>query len=130
VLDPTASGFAQGFLVGCLAAAGILVAPIDLAELASRARFPIAIAIAAIFVALAVAGSGPAGSGTRINLGPVQPIELVKPLAIARFAAFSGRARRKLRWQRRRFLGLRAAARLLVPASLVLVVISPGSHDR
>jgi cell division protein FtsW (lipid II flippase) len=128
-LDPTASGFAQGFLVGCLAAAAILVAPIDLAELAARARLPIAIAIGAIFAALAVAGSGPAGSGTRINLGPVQPIELVKPLAVAFLAAFLGARASKLRWQRRRFLGLRwPRLDLLVPASLVLVMIFAGLY--
>src|SRR5215470_3658216 len=34
---PTASGFAQGFLIGCVAAAAILVAPIDVAEVVARA---------------------------------------------------------------------------------------------
>src|SRR5690606_721659 len=73
---PTANVFAQGFLIGCIAGAAILVVPVDIAELAARARTPIAIAIGVIFAALAVAGSGPAGSGTKINLGPLQPIEL------------------------------------------------------
>jgi hypothetical protein len=67
---PTASGFSIGFLVGAIAGAVVLVAPVDLAELASKYRVPIAVTIAGIFVALAIAGSGPAGSGTRINLGP------------------------------------------------------------
>jgi cell division protein FtsW (lipid II flippase) len=124
---PGAAGFAQGFLVGCIAAGAILVAPVDLAQLASRARVPVAIAIAAIFGALAVAGSGPAGSGTRINLGPVQPIELVKLLAVAFLAAYLGARAPELRWQRRRFLGLRwPRLSLLVPAIGVLLGIVAG----
>ena len=126
---PTAATFAQGFLIGCIAAAVVLVAPLDLAELATRAQLPIAIAIAGIFAALAIAGSGPAGSGTRINLGPVQPIEIVKPLAIAFLAAYLGTRAPKLRWQRRRVLGLRwPRLELLAPAAGVLVAIVAGLY--
>jgi cell division protein FtsW (lipid II flippase) len=125
--EPTGAGFAQGFLLGCLAAAGLMLAPIDLAQAISRARVPIAVAIGAIFAALAVAGSGPPGSGTRINLGPIQPIELVKPLAVAFLAAYLGARAPKLRWQRRRFLGLRwPRLELLVPAIGVLLAIVAG----
>jgi cell division protein FtsW (lipid II flippase) len=129
VLVPSAASFAQGVLIGCVAAGLVLVVPIDLAELASRARIPIALAVGAIFAALAVAGSGPAGSGTRINLGPIQPIELVKPLAILFLAAFLGARASKLRWQRRRLFGLRwPRLELLVPAVLVLVLIVAGLY--
>ncbi|HEU0037010.1 MAG TPA: FtsW/RodA/SpoVE family cell cycle protein [Kofleriaceae bacterium] len=129
IVVPSAAGFAQGVLVGCIAAAAVLVVPIDLAELATRARVPIALAIAGIFGALAVAGSGPAGSHTKINLGPLQPIELVKPLAILFLAAFFGARASKLRWQRRRILGLRwPRLELLVPATLVLVGIFGGLY--
>ncbi|HEY5952406.1 MAG TPA: FtsW/RodA/SpoVE family cell cycle protein, partial [Kofleriaceae bacterium] len=128
-LMPTATGFAQGFLVGCVAAAGILVAPVDLAELASRARKPIAITIAAIFVALAVVGSGPAGSGTRINLGPLQPIELIKPLAILFLAVYLGSRASKLRWHRKKVVGLRwPRLDLLLPAIGVLLLIVAGLY--
>jgi cell division protein FtsW (lipid II flippase) len=128
-LVPTAEPFAQGFLIGCVAAAVLLLVPIDLAELATRAQLPIAIAIAGIFAALAVFGSGPAGSGTRINLGPVQPIEIVKPLAIAFLAAYLGTRAPKLRWQRRRVLGLRwPRLELLAPAAGVLVAIIGGLY--
>jgi cell division protein FtsW (lipid II flippase) len=129
VLLPSAPGFAQGVLIGCVIAGLLLVVPVDLAELAVRARVPIALSIGGIFVALAIAGSGPAGSGTRINLGPIQPIELVKPLAILFLAAFLGARASKLRWQRRRFLGLRwPRLELLVPALLVLVLIIAGLY--
>ncbi len=126
---PSAASFAQGFLMGSVAGAAILVAPIDLGELATRARLPIAITIAAIFAALAFVGSGPAGSGTRINLGPIQPIELVKPLAVLFLAAYLGPRAAKLRWQRQRVLGLRwPRLELLVPALLVLVAIVGGLY--
>lgn len=126
---PTASVFAQGFLIGCVAGAAILVVPVDVAELAARARVPIAIAIGVIFAALAVAGSGPAGSGTKINLGPLQPIELVKPLAILFLAVYLGGRASKLRWHRRKFLGLRwPRFELLVPAIGVLLAIVAGLY--
>jgi cell division protein FtsW (lipid II flippase) len=128
-LVPTGAGFAQGFLVGSVAAAIILVTPVDLAEAAQRARTPIAIVIAAIFAALAVVGSGPAGTGTRINLGPLQPIELVKPLAVVFLAVYFGARAPKLRWQRRRVLGLRwPRLELMVPALGVLVMIVAGLY--
>lgn len=128
-IAPTGVPFAQGFLVGCIAGAVILLLPIDLAELATKAQLPIAVAIAGIFVALAALGSGPAGSGTRINLGPLQPIELVKPLAIAFLAAYLGTRAPKLRWQRRRLLGLRwPRLELLAPAAGVLVAIVGGLY--
>ncbi len=127
VVMPGAVGFAQGFLIGCVAGAGVLVAPIDVAEIASRARVGIAVAIGAIFAALAVVGSGPAGSGTRINLGPLQPIEVIKPLSVLFLAAYLGARAPKLRWQRARFLGLRwPRLTLLVPAMGVLVAIVAG----
>ncbi len=122
ILAPTAVGFAGGFLLGAVVAAALLVAPIDLGRLATRLCVPIGLSIAAIFVALAVAGSGPGGSGTRINLGPVQPIEVVKPLVVLFLAGFLGKRAAKLRWQRRRVLGLRwPRLALLVPALLAVV---------
>lgn len=128
-LAPSAATFAQGFLVGCIAAAVILVAPIDLAELAARARMPIAATIVAIFAALALGGSGPAGSGTKINLGPLQPIELIKPLAVVFLAVYFGAHASKLRWHRRKVLGLRwPRLELLVPAVGALLLIIAGLY--
>src|SRR5687768_16490531 len=128
-LLPTAAPFAQGFLIGCIAAAVVLVAPVDIAELAARARVPIAITIGAIFLALAVAGSGPAGTDTRINLGPLQPIELIKPLVVLLLAVYLGARASKLRWHRRKILGLRwPRLELLVPAIGVLLLIVAGLY--
>src|SRR5690606_11198312 len=94
-----------------------------------RARTPIAIAIGVIFAALAALGSGPAGSGTKINLGPLQPIELVKPLAILFLAVYLGGRAPKLRWHPRTLLGLRwPRVELLVPALGILLAIVAGLY--
>jgi cell division protein FtsW (lipid II flippase) len=127
VLAPTGASFAQGCLLGAVLAGAILATPIDLVELARRSQLAVALAIAAIFVALAVAGTGPGGSGTRINLGPIQPIELVKLLAVVFLASFLGARAPELRWQRRRFLALRwPRLELLAPALVALLAIFGG----
>ncbi|MBC7173209.1 MAG: FtsW/RodA/SpoVE family cell cycle protein, partial [Polyangiaceae bacterium] len=129
VLVPSASSYAEGFALGALLAGVLIALPFDLAALSSRLRIPIAATIAAIFVGLAVAGTGPGSSGTKINLGPVQPIEAVKPLFVMFLAAYLGARASKLRWQRRRFLGLRwPRLTLLLPAVLVLVAIFAGLY--
>ena len=124
VRAPTAAAFAQGFLLAAVAAAAVLLAPVDVEQAATRLQLASAAVIGAIFVALAVAGSGPGGSGTRINLGPLQPIEAVKVLAVVFLAAFLGRRAAKLRWHRRKVLGMRwPRFELMVPALGVLVAI-------
>lgn len=127
VATPSAAGFAQGFLLGAFAAAAILVAPLDLAALAGRLRVPIAAAIGALFFALALFGSGPAGSGARVNLGPLQPIEVIKVLVVVFLAGYLGPRAAKLRWQRRRLAGLRwPRPALLLPAVVALLFIFAG----
>lgn len=127
VLPPTAAGFAEGFALGCFAAAAIMAAPLDLAAAVGRMRLAFAALIGAIFAALAVVGSGPGASGVRINLGPFQPIEAVKVLFVLFLAAYLGPRAAKLRWQRQRILGLRwPRLTLLVPAVLVLLAIFAG----
>lgn len=126
---PSAAGFAQGFALGCVVAAALMLVPGELAERATRAQRPVAIAIAAIFVALAVFGRGPAGSGTRINLGPIQPIELAKPLVVIFLAGFLGARASKLRWQRSRGFGLRwPRLELMLPAFGVLIATFGGLY--
>ncbi len=127
VLPPSAATFAEGFALGALLAAVVLASPLDLAAFAQRARHAVAATIALVFVALAVAGTGPGASGVRINLGPVQPIEGVKVLFVIFLASHLGARASKLRWQRERILGLRwPRLTLLVPAVLVLLGIFAG----
>jgi len=126
---PSSASYAEGFLLGSLAAFFVLVSPFDPATIAVRATAVLATAVAAIFVALAVFGSGPSGSGTRINLGPLQPIEAVKPLFVLFLAAYLGTRASKLRWQRRRFLGFAwPRPTLLVPALIGLVGLFAGLY--
>src|SRR5690606_14046287 len=127
VLAPGAAGFATGVLLGGLVGGALLALPADPGELARRAQVPLLIAILAVFAALALAGSGPGESGTRINLGPVQPIEAVKPAFVAFLAAYLGRRAGKLRWQRARLAGLRwPRPALLVPALAGLIALFAG----
>ncbi len=127
VLAPPGLEYARGFCLATVGAAAILLVPLDLDRVLTRSQHLLALAIAAIFLALAVAGSGPAGSGTRINLGPVQPIELVKLLTLLLLAAFLGSRASKLRWQRRHWLALSwPRPILLAPALGAVLVIFAG----
>ena len=124
-----AAEFAQGILLGSVAAAAVIAWRGDPADLARRAQPVLFLSIIGVFAALAAVGTGPGASGTRINLGPVQPIEAVKPALVALLAAYLGTRVAKLRWQRERFLGLRwPRPRLLVPAVLALVGTFAGLY--
>lgn len=127
LLAPPGQEYARGFCLATVGAAAILLVPLDLERVLTRFQHLLALAIVAIFLALAVAGSGPAGSGTRINLGPVQPIELVKLLTLLLLAAFLGSRASKLRWQRRRWLALSwPRPILLAPALGAMLIIFAG----
>ncbi|HEU5061491.1 MAG TPA: FtsW/RodA/SpoVE family cell cycle protein, partial [Kofleriaceae bacterium] len=126
---PSAVEFSQGFLLGCLAGAVVLVLAIDPAELARRAQPLLVVAVALVFAALAVAGSGPGASGVKINLGPAQPLEAVKLAVVGFLAAYLGQRAAKLRWQRERILLLRwPRPKLLVPALAALVASFAGLY--
>ena len=114
--------FGQGILIGCAAAALVIAARADPAELARRAQPLLLALVVGVFAALAALGSGPGESGARVNLGPIQPIEAVKPALVGFLAVYLGGRAAKLRWQRERILGLRwPRPRLLFPAVLALV---------
>jgi cell division protein FtsW (lipid II flippase) len=129
VRAPGSDEFAQGILVGCVAAALVVAWRGDPADLARRLQPLLIASVVGVFAALAVVGSGPGASGTRINLGPVQPIEAVKPALVAFLAAYLGMRAAKLRWQRQRILGLRwPRPRLLIPAVLALLLTFVGLY--
>jgi cell division protein FtsW (lipid II flippase) len=128
-LAPTAAPFAQGVFFGAIAASAVIAAPFDLVRALARGWYVIAGVIAAVFVALALAGSGPGASGARINLGPVQPIEVVKLLFVVLLAVYFGSRAAKLRWQRDRLFFLRwPRPILLVPAIAALATIFAGLY--
>jgi cell division protein FtsW (lipid II flippase)/cell division protein FtsI/penicillin-binding protein 2 len=83
--------FALGVMLGC----AILLLPLFRAfqyrHLERWTYVPLFAAIA-LFVALAFFGSGPTGSDAKVNLGPFQPVELIKILVVLFLAGyFSGK---------------------------------------
>jgi cell division protein FtsW (lipid II flippase) len=79
--------FSQGVLVGL--GALILASAIDFRKkvFGELSYVPLALA-AALCVVLIVFGGGPAGSGAKVNLGPVQPIEAIRLLLVLFLAGY------------------------------------------
>ena len=114
--------FASGVAIGCAVAAAILLVPGDLPAMIARFHGPLAGAGLALLVALALFGTGPAGTDALVNLGPVQPMEAVKLAFVLALAVFLARRAPKLRYQRERAGFLRfPRPTLLLPAALALV---------
>ncbi|MBX2796206.1 MAG: FtsW/RodA/SpoVE family cell cycle protein [Myxococcales bacterium] len=121
--------FAGGVMIGGLVGGLVLAVPWDWGELFHRTRHVLLAGILIAFAALTLFGSGPTGSGTRINLGPFQPLEIVKLSFVAYVAVFLGRRAASLRYQRNYLFGglLRVPRpRLLFPATLVLLGLFLG----
>ncbi|MDQ2842829.1 MAG: FtsW/RodA/SpoVE family cell cycle protein [Acidobacteriota bacterium] len=96
--------FSWGVIAGC----GVLLLPLFKAFQYSRfARWiytPLLLALA-LFVALLRFGSGPTGSDAHVNLGPFQPVELIKVLLVFFLAGYFARNWERLReLQQRRFI--------------------------
>lgn len=115
-------GFGQGVLYGGILGGLILALPWDPARVSWRFRNVLLLGMVGVFLALWLFGTGPKGSGTRINLGPIQPIEAIKVAFVAYLAVYLGRRASKLRFQRERAGFFRIPRpRLLLPALLVMV---------
>ena len=122
-------GFAGGVMMGGIVGGLIFAVPWDWEDVANRLRHVLLGGILVTFAALTLFGEGPTGSGTKINLGPFQPLELVKLSFVAFVAVFLGRRAASLRYQRNFFLGglLRVPRpRLLFPALIVLIGLFGG----
>ena len=119
--------FANAVLIASGVAALILLFPKEPEELIDRFRNLLPPGILLAFVLLAAFGHGPQGSGARINLGPFQPLELVKVAFVLFGATYLARRIGKLRWQRER-VGLLRIPRpaLLLPALLVIIGLFAG----
>jgi len=118
--------FAAGCLLACAAGFFVLVAPVETHR--AIERLPgrritalLGTIIALIFGALLVFGEGPGSSSAKINLGPFQPLELVKVLFVVLLAIVLGDRSAQLRYHRTRKGWVRfPKARHLRPAVLAL----------
>ena len=100
--------FAWGCVGGCL----VLLLPLLRAfqyRVFSRWIYTPLFAAVGLFLALLVMGSGPTGSDAKVNLGPFQPVELIKILIVLFLAGYFA-----ANWERLRDLRQRA----FVPRSL------------
>jgi cell division protein FtsW (lipid II flippase) len=78
--------FAQGVAGGCLVM--LLASLIDWEGLTAGYSFVPLLGGIALSVALIFLGSGPAGSDARVNLGPFQPVEIIKILLVFFLAGY------------------------------------------
>jgi cell division protein FtsW (lipid II flippase)/membrane peptidoglycan carboxypeptidase len=117
--------FAQGILIAAALAALIIVLPRDPVEIAAPVEMALPFLMAATFVALRLFGKGTeAAPDTLINLGPIQPLEIVKVVFVLYLALYFGRRAAQLRFQRDRILGVDFPRRkILIPAVLIMVLL-------
>ncbi len=119
--------FAWGAVAGC----AILLLPLlKLFQYRNFARFtytPLLLALA-LFAALLRFGSGPTGSDARVNLGPFQPVEVIKVLLVFFLAGYFAQKWEWLREvQQKRFVPRWLSWLELPRASHVLPVVSAVS---
>lgn len=120
--------FADGFLLASVCGALMLASPVDPLRAVAPLRGLLPPAIVGTFVALRLFGHGTAEApGSRIHLGPVQPLEAVKLAFVLFLAFYFGRRAAKLRHQRARVLGVIVPRpRLLIPSLVVLGLLFAG----
>ncbi len=88
-----ALGFAHGVSLGCLALAVLSFVNFENPRFRRATIVPFAAAVG-LAIALVVFGSGPGDSGVKVNLLGVQPIELIRLLAVLALASYFSR-----RWE-------------------------------
>jgi cell division protein FtsW (lipid II flippase) len=117
--------FARGFALAAFIGTVLLVLPVDPVGLTRPFHAVLPFLMVAVFVALAVFGSGTElAEDTLINLGGFQPLELVKLAFVLYLGHSLGSRAAKLRHQRDRMLGLDfPRKKLLVPAVMVLLIL-------
>ena len=82
-----ASKFAWGVVAGCALLLTPLLRPFDYRRFSSWTYTPL-LASFALFALLLRFGSGPTGSDSKVNLGPFQPVEIIKLLLVGFMAAY------------------------------------------
>ncbi len=117
--------FAQGILIAAALSALIIVLPRDPVEIAAPVEMLLPFLMLATFIALRLFGKGTeAAPDTLINLGPIQPLEILKLVFVLYLALYFGKRAAQLRFQRDRFLGVDfPRRRILIPAVLILILL-------
>jgi cell division protein FtsW (lipid II flippase)/cell division protein FtsI/penicillin-binding protein 2 len=108
-----ASTMAQGIAAACVIWVALSAVDFEVPRLRRAVLAPLAAAVV-LASALLLFGGGPAGSGAKVNLLGIQPVEIIRPLFVFSLAAYFAR-----RWQHLRELGAgvgsHARVRLTVP---------------
>jgi cell division protein FtsW (lipid II flippase) len=117
--------FARGFLIAAALGAFIILLPRDPVDVFTPVTPILPVLMIGTFVALRLWGHGTeAAPDTLINLGPIQPLELVKLAFVIYLAIYFGRRASKLRFQRDRVLGLDfPRKKVLFPAMGVMLLL-------
>lgn len=83
--------YAEGVIAGLTVAAAISFVNVRTSSLRTLSYLPLAAAFALSLLLLSPLGSGPAGSGAKVNLGPFQPIEAIRILLALFLAGYFAR---------------------------------------
>ena len=110
--------FAWGCVGGCVILLLPLLKAFQYRVFARSVYTPLFVAVA-LFLALLMVGSGPTGSDAKVNLGPIQPVELIKILIILFLAGYFAE-----NWERLRDLHQKA----FVPAAIRALRIPRIEH--
>jgi cell division protein FtsI/penicillin-binding protein 2/cell division protein FtsW (lipid II flippase) len=106
--------FAVGAAIGCLLLVLPALKPFDYMRLSDWCYIPLFGALG-LFGMLLEFGRGPAGNDAKVNLGPFQPVELIKILLVLFMAGYFTRNWERLRDLRERRIFLRVLGRLGLP---------------
>jgi cell division protein FtsI/penicillin-binding protein 2/cell division protein FtsW (lipid II flippase) len=117
--------FALGVFLGCLLLALPALRAFDYMRLADWCYTPLFAAVT-LFGLLLRFGRGPAGNDAKVNLGPFQPVELIKILLVLFLAGYFTRNWERLRDLRERRLAPRLFRRLGLPRLEHIVPVGIG----
>jgi len=83
--------YLEGVIAGLVVAAGLSIVNVRTSSLKALSYVPLVLAFVLSLLLLSPLGSGPAGSGAKVNLGPVQPIEAIRILLALFLAGYFSR---------------------------------------
>ena len=107
--------YVEGVLAGLAVATALSFVNVRTSSLKALSYLPLAAAFALSLLLLSPLGSGPAGSGAKVNLGPFQPIEAIRILLALFLAGYFSR-----HWELLRAVRSNQIGNLSVPSWLNL----------